>query len=147
MKTLTLFFLLLAAMTQAQIDSIPVDTVETPTTKYVILDFKDYCEFNADISVAKGYTLNKSTERVFPLFPERFTLLDKNPNKGMLMAVITINPENQQYCTYPLLDFNEIVFKDTIIDEMTIKLKVKSKDWYEKHLAKTGTQGKTYKFE
>ncbi len=143
-KALTIALFLVYTTGFAQ-DTISIDS--TPYTKYVVVDLNQYCDFNAEISVAKGLSLGKSTERVFPLFPERFTLIDKNPNKDVLMAVIAINPENQPYCSYPLLEYNDITLKDTIIDEMTIKLKVKSKDWYEKHLAKTGTQGKTYKFE
>ncbi len=148
MKTTILALLLGVALTSGAQDSIPADTIEVPYTKYLIVSIDDFFDLNADISQAKNYQLGQSTERVLPLDISLFTIVDKNPNKGELMAVSPINPENQAYVdTSLLVEFNDIVFIDTALLEYDIKIKNKNKNWVKVHWNKVGPKEKKLKVE
>lgn len=143
MKLLTLIFLLLAGFAQAQIDTILIDT--TPYTKYAIISVSEYYQFNADISVAKGYDLNMTTERVYPMNPNKYIF---NADSTALNVVVEVNPENQPYCPYPLLDINEIpALVDTILQDIEVELiNQKTFDWLAKHYEKNGDKSKRWIF-
>ena len=142
MKTLTIIFLLLAGIAQAQIDTASIDTT-TRFTKYAIVSISDYYNFNADISVKKKYALNKSTERVYPMNPEKYVW---NADSTELMVLMTVYVDAQDDCPYPLLTINEIPNPiDTLVEDIEVELiDQKTYDWMAKHYEKAGDKKKRW---
>ena len=141
MKTLTFIFLLLTGIAQGQIDTIVVDS--TPHTMYAVVSVSEYYNFNADISVRKGYKLEDKTARVYSMNPQRYAFTE---DSTALNVVIAVNPENQLYCDYPLIDINEVPSPvDTVLEDIEVELiDQKTFDWMAKHYDKVGDKSKKW---
>jgi hypothetical protein len=120
MKLLPIILLFFALNIQAQ-------------TKYAIMSDSAYYKFNARISVLKNYEIGKATERVFPMTPTRFCMVD-----SVLKIVVPISVENQAYVNRRLFERNEFAYIDTIrTDSINIVIpKLKNRRWIRRHYDK-----------
>lgn len=123
-----------------QIDTLPVDTIDTPHTKYSVVSISEYYEMNYEMSEAKGYTILDKTARIFSMNVNKYCLVD-----SVLFVAVTLNPTNQKYYDGELFDLNEIHFKDTILEDIEVEfIDQKTYDWFAKHYDKVGDKSKKW---